>query len=123
MVGASPGMPRGRHARNPRAIECSARRGVNALAAAFRVRASRGRRPALAGLTGDFSAHSLRSGFMTEAGRQNVPLGEAMALTGHRSIQTAMRYFQAGAVQESRAADLLQAALPNGEVKNNQTVL
>jgi hypothetical protein len=35
------------------------------------------RRAALAGLDGDFSAHSLRSGFMTEAGRQNVPLAEA----------------------------------------------
>jgi hypothetical protein len=33
---------------------------------------------------------------MTEAGRQNVPSGEAMALTGHRSVQTAVRYFQAG---------------------------
>jgi len=65
------------------------------------------RRAQLAGLTGDFSAHSLRSGFMTEAGRQNVPLAEAMALTGHRSVQTALRYFQTGAVQETRAANLL----------------
>jgi len=58
------------------------------------VRAIVKRRAQLAGLTGDFSAHSLRSGFMTEAGRQNVPLAEAMALTGHRSVQTALRYFQ-----------------------------
>jgi integrase len=65
------------------------------------------RRAALAGLKGDYSAHSLRSGFMTEAGRQNVPLGEAMALTGHRSVQTAVRYFQAGAVEKSRAGNLL----------------
>jgi hypothetical protein len=34
------------------------------------VRAIVKRRAALAGLDGDFSAHSLRSGFMTEAGRQ-----------------------------------------------------
>jgi len=68
------------------------------------------RRAELAGLTGDFSAHSLRSGFMTEAGRQNIPLAEAMALTGHRSVQTALRYFQTGAVQETRAATLLEAA-------------
>jgi hypothetical protein len=47
------------------------------------------RRAQLAGLNGEFSAHSLRSGFMTEAGRQNVPLAEEMALTGHRSVQTA----------------------------------
>jgi len=65
------------------------------------------RRAKLAGLSGDFSAHSLRSGFMTEAGRQNVPLAEAMALTGHRSVQTALHYYQPGAVQHSRAANLL----------------
>jgi integrase len=65
------------------------------------------RRAQLAGLEGDYGAHSLRSGFVTEAGRQNVPLGDAMALTGHRSVQTVMRYFQTGAVQHSRAATLL----------------
>jgi integrase len=65
------------------------------------------RRAGLAGLAGDFGAHSLRSGFITEAGRQNVPLGEAMALTGHRSVQTVMRYFQTGAVQHTQAANLL----------------
>ena len=32
------------------------------------------RRAALAGVDGDFGAHSLRSGFVTEAGRQSVPL-------------------------------------------------
>jgi integrase len=66
------------------------------------------RRVGLAGLEGDFGAHSLRSGFVTEAGRQNVPLGEAMALTGHRSVQTVMRYFQSGAVQHTKAATLLK---------------
>jgi integrase len=76
------------------------------------VRAIVKRRAALAGLTGDYSAHSLRSGFMTEAGRQNVPLGEAMALTGHRSAQTAARYFQAGAVEKSQAANLLGNGSP-----------
>ena len=70
------------------------------------------RRAALAGLQGDFSAHSLRSGFMTEAGRQNVPLADAMALTGLRSVQTAMRYFQTGAVEQSRAANLLKKSPP-----------
>lgn len=71
------------------------------------VRAIVKRRAGLAGLQGDFSAHSLRSGFMTEAGRQNIPLGEAMALTGHRSVQTAIKYFQVGQVEKSRAANLL----------------
>jgi integrase len=70
------------------------------------------RRARLAGLKGDFSAHSLRSGFMTEAGRQIVPLAEAMALTGHRSVQTALKYFQTGAVQHTRAANLLGTSPP-----------
>lgn len=48
-----------------------------------------------AGVEGDFSAHSLRSGFVTEAGRQNVPLGETMALTGHHSVTTVLGYFRA----------------------------
>jgi integrase len=39
-------------------------------------------RCALAGIEGEFSAHSLRSGFVTEAGQQNVSLAETMALTG-----------------------------------------
>jgi integrase len=64
------------------------------------------RRAQLAGLEGDFGAHSLRSGFVTEAGRQNVPIKEAMGLTGHRSLVTFMRYFQTGAVQQTRAANL-----------------
>ena len=34
------------------------------------------RRAALAGLEGDFGAHSLRSGLVTDAGRQCVPLGD-----------------------------------------------
>jgi site-specific recombinase XerD len=65
------------------------------------------RRAKLAGLVGDFGAHSLRSGFVTEAGRQNVPLGEAMGLTGHRSVQTFVKYFRSGAVQNTQAASLL----------------
>jgi site-specific recombinase XerC len=65
-------------------------------------------RAALAGLQGHYGAHSLRSGFVTEAGRQNVPLGETMALTGHLSVQTVMRYFHTGRVQDSSAARLMQ---------------
>ena len=64
-------------------------------------------RCALAGIQGDFSAHSLRSGFVTEAGRQNIPLGDTMAMTGHASVTTVMRYFRAGALTTSRVARLL----------------
>ncbi|MFK3789139.1 MULTISPECIES: site-specific integrase [unclassified Pseudomonas] len=65
------------------------------------------RRAQLAGLDGDWAAHSLRSGFITEAGRQGVPLGEVMAMTEHRSVTTVMGYFQAGSLLDSRASQLL----------------
>jgi integrase len=65
------------------------------------------RRATLAGLANAFSAHSLRSGFVTEAGRQNVPMGEAMAMTGHRSMTTFLRYFQPGALSHAASARLL----------------
>jgi integrase len=68
------------------------------------------RRAKLAGLEGDWAAHSLRSGFVTEAGRQGVPLGEVMAMTEHRSVTTVMGYFQAGALLDSRASQLLGPA-------------
>ncbi|WMD23665.1 site-specific integrase [Achromobacter seleniivolatilans] len=67
----------------------------------------------LAGLEGEFSAHSLRSGFVTEAGRQNVPLGDTMAMTGHASVATVMGYFRAGAASQSPAARLLDEAEPD----------
>ncbi|MNJ75434.1 Phage integrase family protein [compost metagenome] len=68
------------------------------------------RRAQLAGLEGDWAAHSLRSGFVTEAGRQGVPLGEVMAMTEHRSVGTVMGYFQAGSLLGSRASQLLPTA-------------
>jgi integrase len=74
------------------------------------------RRAKLAGLDGDWAAHSLRSGFVTEAGRQGVPLGEVMAMTEHRSVSTVMGYFQAGSLLSSRATSLLgdSEAYPHG---------
>lgn len=67
------------------------------------------RRAQLAGLASDgFSAHSLRSGFMTEAGRRRMPLGDAMALSDHRSVAMAMRYFQAGAGTTAGAQALVE---------------
>jgi integrase len=56
---------------------------------------------------GKLSAHSLRSGFVTEAARQGISLGETMKLTGHRSVQTVMGYYQSGEVAVSRAAHLM----------------
>ncbi len=69
-------------------------------------------RAALAGLEPEFAAHSLRSGFVTEAARQNVPLGEAMALTGHSSPASLIGYFRATEARRSAGATLLRAAAP-----------
>lgn len=65
------------------------------------------RRAQLAGLEDDWAAHSLRSGYVTEAGRQGVALGEVMAMTEHRSVGTVMGYFQAGSLLSSRAAQFM----------------
>jgi len=66
------------------------------------------RRAQAAGIPGDFGGHSLRSGFVTEAGRQGVALPAVMAMTDHRSVPTVMGYFQAGAAQDNPAARLLK---------------
>lgn len=68
-------------------------------------------RTALAGLKGDFSAHSLRSGFVTEAGRQNIPLAETMAMTGHQSTSTVLSYFRTEQNIQSKAAHLLDGTM------------
>jgi integrase len=47
-----------------------------------------------AGLVGDVSAHSLRSGFVTDAGRR-MDTADAMAMTGHRNYETFMGYYRA----------------------------
>ena len=65
-------------------------------------------RCALAGIECDFSAHSLRSGFVTEAGRQNVPLADTMGLTGHHSVATVLGYFRSESTLVSRAARLFE---------------
>ena len=67
-------------------------------------------RAALAGLPDDYAAHSLRSGFVTEAARQNVSLGETMAMTGHTSAATLVGYFRAAESQRSAAARLFSNA-------------
>ena len=63
-------------------------------------------RTKLSGVEGNFSAHSLRSGFITEASRQNMPLAETMAMTGHQSVATVIGYSRAGAVLSSKVAHL-----------------
>ena len=64
-------------------------------------------RAAAAGLAEDFSAHSVRSGFVTEAARRNIPIDETMALTGHASVATVVGYFRTASSLDSKAAGLL----------------
>lgn len=64
-------------------------------------------RAALAGLSGDFGGHSLRSGFVTEGGRQGVALPALMAMTEHRSVASVIGYYQSGGATENPAATLL----------------
>lgn len=53
-----------------------------------------------------YSAHSLRRGFVTEAGKQGCSLGDTMALSGHKSVSIAMGYYESGAVINNKAANL-----------------
>ena len=75
-----------------------------------------------AGLAERYSAHSLRAGFMTEAGLRGVPLGEAMALSGHASMQVAMGYFRAGNVLSSDAARLFDSSSPSPQARDRNTL-
>ena len=53
-----------------------------------------------------FAGHSLRSGFITESGIQGKSLIEAMKLSGHKTMQVAAGYHQAGAALLNETADL-----------------
>ena len=64
-------------------------------------------RAKLAGLAGHYSAPSLRSGFVTEAGRQQMPPGEAMKMTGHKNWEVFMGYYRAGDLLNSPTARML----------------
>ena len=55
----------------------------------------------------DYSAHGLRSGYLTEAFLQGVSLPEAMGQSGHRSVNQAAAYFRAVRGTAGRAGRLL----------------
>lgn len=65
----------------------------------------------MAGLHGDFSAQSLRSGFVTEAGNQGASVGDIMSMTGHASASTVLRYHRRAATMNNPAARLLEQPL------------
>lgn len=60
-----------------------------------------------AGLEGEFSAHSLRAGFVTEAGRQQIPLADTMAMTGHRGVGSVLGYYRSEGLTQVRVAMLI----------------
>jgi integrase len=65
-------------------------------------------RAEMAGLDpGEFSAHGLRSGYLTEAANRGVPLPEAMEQSRHRSVQQASSYYNNATRRSGRAARLL----------------
>ncbi len=65
------------------------------------------RRCATAGLDPiEFSAHGLRSGYLTEAARKGVALPAAMRQSQHRSVQQAARYYNDADLALGRAARL-----------------
>ncbi|MBY2911752.1 site-specific integrase, partial [Rhizobium leguminosarum] len=65
-------------------------------------------RAEMAGLEpGEFSAHGLRSGYLTEAANRGVPLPEAMEQSRHRSVQQASSYYNSATRRSGRAARLL----------------
>jgi len=65
-------------------------------------------RSEMAGLeSGEFSAHGLRSGYLTEAANRGVPLPEAMEQSRHRSVQQASSYYNSATRRSGRAARLL----------------
>ncbi|WP_087001942.1 tyrosine-type recombinase/integrase [Rhizobium sullae] len=66
------------------------------------------RRVAAAGLErAEFSAHGLRSGYLTEAANLGVPLPEAMEQSRHRSVQQASSYYNSATRRSGRAARVL----------------
>lgn len=65
-------------------------------------------RAGLAGLDpAEFSAHGLRSGYLTEAANRGVPLPEAMEQSRHRSVQQASQYYNSAQRRSGRATRLL----------------
>ena len=65
-------------------------------------------RAAMAGLDStEFSAHGLRSGYLTEAANRGIPLPEAMEQSRHRSVQQASEYYNSATRRSGRAARLI----------------
>jgi len=55
----------------------------------------------------EFSAHGLRSGYLTEAANRGIPLPEAMEQSRHRSVQQASSYYNNAVRRSGRATRFL----------------
>ncbi|MGZ2461798.1 site-specific integrase [Rhizobium anhuiense] len=55
----------------------------------------------------EFSAHGLRSGYLTEAANRGIPLPEAMEQSRHRSVQQASSYYNNSTRRTGRAARMI----------------
>ena len=55
----------------------------------------------------DFASHSMRSGFITEGGRQNINIFQLMELSGHKSMQVAKGYYRTGNIENNPASRML----------------
>jgi integrase len=65
-------------------------------------------RAEMAGLeSAEFSAHGLRSGYLTEAANRGIPLPEVMEQSRHRSVQQASSYYNNATRRSGRAARML----------------
>ncbi len=74
------------------------------------------KRAQLAGLdTSKISAHSLRAGFMTAAGRAGVGIADSMAMSGHRSAAVAIGYHRAGRQPEQPSGDVVGSMIDSAE--------
>lgn len=66
-------------------------------------------RAAIAGLNPkEFSAHGLRSGYLTEAANRGIALPEAMEQSRHRSVQQASEYYNNATRRSGRATRLME---------------
>ncbi|TXI09617.1 MAG: site-specific integrase [Rhizobium sp.] len=72
-------------------------------------------RARLAGLGGndsDWAGHSLRRGFVTEAGRQRHSLFEVMQMTEHSKVDSVKHYYESGNLMTSDIGDMLGDGKP-----------
>lgn len=55
----------------------------------------------------NYSAHSLRRGFVTECGIQGKPILDVMKMTSHKSVITVLQYYEAGNMLNNTCSQIL----------------